>query len=33
MQVGTYYSVTYAEVTIIGNKCFTDKENIKKKFF
>ena len=33
MQVVTCYSVTYAEVTIIGNKCFTDKENIKKKFF
>lgn len=33
MQVGTCYSVTYAEVTIIGNKCFTDKENIKKSFF
>ena len=26
MQVGTCYSVTYAEVTIIGNKCFTDKQ-------
>lgn len=33
MQVGTCYSVTYTEVTIIENKCFTDKENIKKKFF
>ncbi len=33
MQVGTCYSVTYTEVTIIENKCFTDKENIKKSFF